>query len=35
MTELSIYVHGGEGSYRIRYSEGDELLADGAFEFAP
>ena len=35
MAELSIYVHGGEGSYRMRYYRGDELLAEGAFEFVP
>jgi hypothetical protein len=33
--DLSIYVHGGEGSYRMRYLRGDVLLAEGAFEFAP
>ena len=33
--DLSIYVHGGEGSYRLRYLRGDELLAEGAFEFVP
>ena len=33
--DLSIYVHGGEGNYRMRYLRGDELLAEGAFEFAP
>ena len=33
--DLSIYVHGGEGSYRMRYLRGDELLAEGAFEFVP
>jgi hypothetical protein len=32
---LSIYVHGGEGSYRLRYLVGDELLAEGAFEMTP
>jgi hypothetical protein len=31
--DLSIYVHGGAGSYRLRYVRGDELLAEGAFEF--
>ena len=35
MADLSIYVHGGAGSYRMRYFRGDELLAEGAFEFAP
>ncbi len=35
MADLSIYVHGGAGSYRIRYLRGDELLAEGAFDFAP
>ena len=34
MADLSIYVHGGAGSYRMRYFRGDELLAEGAFEFA-
>jgi hypothetical protein len=33
--DLSIYVHGGEGSYRLRYLRGDQLLAEGAFEFVP
>ena len=33
--DLSIYLHGGEGNYRIRYLRGDELLAEGAFEFVP
>jgi hypothetical protein len=33
--DLSIYVHGGDGSYRLRYLRGDELLAEGAFEFVP
>lgn len=33
--DLSIYVHGGEGSYRLRYLRGDQLLAEGAFEFLP
>jgi hypothetical protein len=33
--DLSIYVHGGEGSYRMRYLRGDELLAEGVFEFTP
>ncbi len=35
MADLSIYVHGGAGSYRMRYLRGDELLAEGAFELAP
>ncbi len=33
--DLSIYVHGGAGSYRMRYFRGDDLLAEGAFEFIP
>ena len=32
---LSIYLHSGEGSYRMRYMRGDTLLAEGAFEFVP
>jgi hypothetical protein len=28
-------VHGGAGSYRMRYFRGDELLAEGTFELAP
>lgn len=32
---LSLYVHGGEGSYRMRYLRGENLLAEGAFEFVP
>lgn len=32
---LSLYVHGGEGSYRMRYLRGEDLLAEGAFEFVP
>lgn len=35
MADLSIYVHGGAGSYRMRYFRGDELIAEGAFELAP
>ena len=35
MADLSIYVHGGEGSYRMRYFRGDDLLAEGAFELLP
>lgn len=35
MADLSIYVHGGAGRYRMRYLRGDELLAEGAFELAP
>jgi hypothetical protein len=35
MADLSIYVHGGAGSYRIRYFRGDTLLAEGTFELAP
>ncbi len=35
MADLSIYVHGGAGSYRMRYFRGDELLAEGAFELIP
>lgn len=31
--DLSIYVHGGEGTYRLRYYRGEELLAEGAFAF--
>jgi hypothetical protein len=31
--DLSIYVHGGSGSYRLRYVHGDDFLAEGAFEF--
>lgn len=30
--ELSLYAHGGVGSYRLRYLNGNELLAEGAFE---
>ena len=33
--DLSIYVHGGEGTYRLRYMRGDELLAEGTFVFIP
>ena len=33
--ELSLYAHGGEGSYRLRYLRGNELLAEGAFELVP
>lgn len=33
--DLSIYVHGGEGTYRLRYLRGDELLAEGTFVFIP
>jgi hypothetical protein len=33
--DLSIYLHGGAGSYRMRYLRGVELLAEGAFEFVP
>ena len=33
--ELSLYAHGGVGSYRLRYLRGDELLAEGAFELVP
>lgn len=35
MADLSTYVHGGEGSYRMRYFRDEELLAEGAFEFVP
>jgi hypothetical protein len=35
MADLSIYVHGGAGSYRMRYFRGTDLLAEGAFEFSP
>jgi hypothetical protein len=35
MADLSIYVHGGAGSYRMRYFRGDELLAAGTFELIP
>ena len=35
MADLSIYAHGGAGSYRMRYFRGDELLAEGAFELIP
>ena len=30
--DLQVYVHGGEGSYRMRYVRADELLAEGTFE---
>lgn len=33
--DLSIYVHGGEGTYRLRYLRGDDLLAEGTFVFIP
>jgi hypothetical protein len=33
--ELSLYAHGGAGSYRLRYLVGDELLAEGTFELVP
>jgi hypothetical protein len=33
--ELSLYAHGGAGSYRLRYFRGDELLAEGTFELVP
>jgi hypothetical protein len=33
--ELSLYVHGGVGSYRLRYLRGTDLLAEGAFELVP
>jgi hypothetical protein len=33
--ELSLYAHGGVGSYRLRYLRGDELLAEGTFELVP
>jgi hypothetical protein len=33
--DLSVYVHGGEGTYRLRYLRGDELLAEGTFVFIP
>ena len=33
--DLSIYVHGGEGTYRLEYLRGDELLAAGTFVFIP
>jgi hypothetical protein len=33
--ELSVYVHGGVGSYRLRYIRGDALLAEGTFELVP
>jgi len=33
--ELSLYAHGGAGSYRLRYLRGDVLLAEGAFELVP
>jgi hypothetical protein len=33
--ELSLYAHGGVGSYRLRYLRGDVLLAEGAFELVP
>lgn len=32
---MSIYLHSGAGSYRMRYMRGDALLAEGAFEFVP
>ena len=32
---LSLYAHGGVGSYRLRYLRGDELLAEGTFELVP
>jgi hypothetical protein len=31
--DLSIYLHGGDGSYRMRYERGITLLAEGAFTF--
>jgi len=33
--DLSIYVHGGEGRYRMRYLRRGHVLAEGAFEFVP
>jgi len=33
--ELSLYAHGGAGSYRLRYLAGGELLAEGTFELVP
>lgn len=31
--DLSAFLHGGHGSYRLRYVRGDVLLAEGMFEF--
>jgi hypothetical protein len=31
MADLSVYAHGGAGSYVLRYESGDQVLAEGRF----
>ena len=35
MADLSVYAHGGPGTYRLRYLGGDQILVEGAFTLVP